>query len=81
MGRFLTGGVLLIAFILASSISTATCCNPNKVFANKLHQSLVRTLKFDILFVNLQVVDFYLIKGNVGDKSQRTGSEKHGVGD
>ena len=58
MGRFLTDGVLLIAIILASSISTATCCNPNKVFANILQQNLVSTLKLNILFVNLQVVDF-----------------------
>ena len=44
MGHFLTDGVLLIAIILASSISTAICCNPNKVFENTLQQSLVSTL-------------------------------------
>ena len=84
MSRFLTGGVLLIAFIFASSISTATC-NPTKVFANmveNMQQRLVSTSKFNIWwFVNLQVGAFIQIKGFVGHKSQRTGSEKCGTGD
>ena len=62
MGHFSTDGVSLIAIILASSISTAICCNPNKVFENKLQQSLVSTLQLDIISLTYKLWLLFKLK-------------------